>query len=100
MINDMLLHFSFIQGLGGPELIIIFFVILLLFGAKRLPELFRSFGKSIGEFKKATRDIETDFRQAMDTTEEPAPRTPPVTPKAEPTAPAPKAHPTSPSKEG
>ncbi|MFW5883376.1 MAG: Sec-independent protein translocase subunit TatA/TatB [Verrucomicrobiota bacterium] len=48
-----------------PELLIVFVIILLLFGAKRLPELFRSFGKSLNEFKKATRDIETDIQTAM-----------------------------------
>jgi sec-independent protein translocase protein TatA len=37
---------------GGPELLIIVFIILLLFGAKKLPELSRSLGKSLGEFKK------------------------------------------------
>ena len=37
---------------GGPELLIILFVVLLLFGAKKLPELSRSLGKSLGEFKK------------------------------------------------
>jgi len=50
----------------GPELLIIFLVVLLLFGAKRLPELFKSFGKSIREFKKATSEIEEDIRTAMD----------------------------------
>ena len=37
---------------GGPELLIILFVVLLLFGAKKLPELSRALGKSLGEFKK------------------------------------------------
>jgi sec-independent protein translocase protein TatA len=37
---------------GWPELVIIVLVIMLLFGAKRLPELARSLGKSISEFKK------------------------------------------------
>ena len=55
------------QQIGMPELLVIGFIILLLFGAKRLPELFRSMGKSIGEFKKATRDIEDEVRSAMDT---------------------------------
>jgi sec-independent protein translocase protein TatA len=41
---------AFIQNLRAPELILIFLVVLLLFGAKRLPELFKSFGKSIKEF--------------------------------------------------
>ena len=43
---------------GGSEFLIIFFVILLLFGAKKLPELSRSLGKSIGEFKKGQREGE------------------------------------------
>jgi len=54
------------QNLGTPEIILIFLVVLLLFGAKRLPELFRSFGKSIKEFKKATSEIEDEVRNAMD----------------------------------
>jgi sec-independent protein translocase protein TatA len=37
---------------GGQELLVILFIILLLFGAKKLPELSRSLGKSLGEFKK------------------------------------------------
>ena len=59
-------HLAFIQNLRAPELILILLVVLLLFGAKRLPELFKSFGKSIKEFKKATADIENDVRNAMD----------------------------------
>ena len=51
---------------SGSEWIWIFLVVLLLFGAKRLPELFKSFGKSIREFKKATTEIEEDIRTAMD----------------------------------
>ena len=41
---------------GGPELLIILFVVLLLFGAKKLPELSRSLGKSLGEFKKGQKE--------------------------------------------
>ncbi|VGO20607.1 Sec-independent protein translocase subunit TatA/TatB [Pontiella sulfatireligans] len=37
---------------GGSEMVIVFLAILLLFGAKRLPELSRSLGKSLGEFRK------------------------------------------------
>ena len=47
-------------------MILIFLIVLLLFGAKRLPELFKSLGKSIREFKKATTEIEEDIRTAMD----------------------------------
>lgn len=43
-------------GLGTTELLIILLVIILLFGASRLPELARSVGVSMKEFKKATRE--------------------------------------------
>ena len=61
-----IIYLAFIQNLRAPELILIFLVVLLLFGAKRLPELFRSFGKSLRDFKKATTEIEHDFWTAMD----------------------------------
>ena len=57
---------AFLQNINGPEILLIFLIVLLLFGAKRLPELFRSFGKSIREFKKATTEIEGDIRNAME----------------------------------
>lgn len=46
--------FAFLTGgaPGLPEILIILFVVLLLFGAKKLPELSRSLGKSLSEFKK------------------------------------------------
>jgi sec-independent protein translocase protein TatA len=44
-------------GIGGWELIVIFAVILLLFGAKRLPEIARSMGKAVNEFKKGKDDF-------------------------------------------
>ncbi len=46
-------------GIGGPELLVIFLIVLLLFGAKRLPEIARSLGKATTEFKKARRDLTT-----------------------------------------
>jgi sec-independent protein translocase protein TatA len=65
------LQLAFIQNLGTQELVLIFLVVLLFFGAKRMPELFRSFGKSIKEFKKASSDVQEDIRNAMDPEEEP-----------------------------
>ena len=46
---------------SGQELIVIFIIILLLFGAKKLPELARGIGKSMGEFKKARDDFEKEI---------------------------------------
>jgi sec-independent protein translocase protein TatA len=60
---------AFLQNLSSWEIILIFMVVLLFFGAKRLPELFRSLGKSVREFKDATSGIEDDIRSAMETEE-------------------------------
>ena len=57
---------AFLHNLQGWEILIIFFVILLLFGAKKLPELARGIGKAIREFKTAAHDAEDNFRQALD----------------------------------
>ncbi len=48
-------------NLGATEIIIIVLVVLLFFGAKKIPELMQGLGKGIREFKKATRDIEEDI---------------------------------------
>jgi TatA/E family protein of Tat protein translocase len=68
---------AFIEGIGGPELMMIMFIILLLFGANRLPELARGLGKSVREFKKAASGVEEEVRRAME--EEPAKPTPKLT---------------------
>ncbi|MBI2513351.1 MAG: twin-arginine translocase TatA/TatE family subunit [Opitutae bacterium] len=54
------------EGLGGPEVMMILFVILLLFGANKLPELARGLGKSVKEFKKAASDVEYQIKEAME----------------------------------
>jgi sec-independent protein translocase protein TatA len=51
--------------IGMPELIIIALVVILLFGASRLPELAKSVGVSRKEFKKATRDAQEDAKDAQ-----------------------------------
>ena len=53
-------------GLGGSEIIIILFIILLLFGAKKLPELAKGLGKGINEFKKASNDIKEEVQKVTD----------------------------------
>lgn len=63
---------------GGPELIFILFLALLLFGAKKLPELARGLGRSLGEFKKAREEFEKEIHKAADESEtKPAPLNPP-----------------------
>lgn len=52
-----------LPSLGPMELVLIFLVVLLLFGAKKLPELARGLGKGIKEFKKATKNVEDEFKK-------------------------------------
>ena len=56
-------------NLGGQEMVIIFLIVLLLFGAKKLPELARGLGKSMGEFKKAREEFENEITKAADEVE-------------------------------
>ena len=53
-------------GLGWPELVIIFVILLLLFGASRLPKLSRSAGQSINEFKKGMSGDDKDKKKEKD----------------------------------
>ncbi len=53
-------------GLGGQELVLILLIILLLFGAKKLPELAKGLGKGMKEFKKAQSEIEDEINRAAD----------------------------------
>ncbi len=56
---------AFIGGLGGTEVMVIMVVILLLFGAKRIPELAKGLGKGIREFKDATKEIKNEVENAV-----------------------------------
>ena len=49
---------------GMGELIVVFLIILLLFGASKLPEIARALGKSIKDFKKAGKEIKTDLEES------------------------------------
>ena len=51
-------------GLGAQELLLILLVILLLFGAKRIPEIARGLGKGMSEFKKAMHDTQNELTKA------------------------------------
>ncbi|MGK0364665.1 MAG: sec-independent protein translocase protein TatA [Saprospiraceae bacterium] len=50
---------------GGMELFIILFVVLLLFGGKKIPELMRGVGKGIREFNSAKATIESEIKEGM-----------------------------------
>ncbi|QCR22514.1 twin-arginine translocase TatA/TatE family subunit [Pontibacter sp. SGAir0037] len=54
-------NFLFIGGLGGSEVMLILFAVLLLFGAKRIPELARGLGRGIREFKDASKEIRNEI---------------------------------------
>jgi sec-independent protein translocase protein TatA len=49
-------------GLGAQELLLILLVLVLLFGAKKIPEIARGLGKSVAEFKKGARDLDEEIR--------------------------------------
>jgi sec-independent protein translocase protein TatA len=48
-------------GIGTTELLVILFIILLVFGSKKLPELAKGLGKGINEFKRASQDIQSEL---------------------------------------
>jgi len=65
---------------GGWEIVLILGVVLILFGAKKLPELAKGLGQGIKEFKKATREVTEEISTAMDETppSQPPKRLPPA----------------------
>lgn len=86
------ISFAFIEGLGGPEIMMIMFVVLLLFGGQKLPELAKGLGRTMREFKKAASGVEDEFKRAIEETPEtpapsakpPAMKSPPATPRDPP----------------
>ena len=88
---------AFIDGLGAPEMLLIFVLVLVLFGGNKLPEFARGLGKTMREFKKAASGVEEEFRRALDEDErkqnatkyEPPPALPPGSPDAATTTPDP-----------
>jgi sec-independent protein translocase protein TatA len=82
-------------SIGMPELIIIFVIALIIFGPRKLPELGRSLGKSLAEFKKASNELKNTLeeeirieeqRSAIDATKATQPA-PPMTAHVEETVP-------------
>lgn len=66
-----------VLGLSGGELMVVLAVVLVLFGAKRIPEFAKGLGKGINEFKKASREVTDEIERATDDTP-PAPKAPPA----------------------
>ena len=50
-------------NLGAPEIIVIGLVVLVLFGAKKIPEFMQGLGKGVREFRKAARDIQDEIEK-------------------------------------
>jgi sec-independent protein translocase protein TatA len=63
---DLIMNFFFAAFLGGWEIVLILAVVLILFGAKKLPELARGLGQGIKEFKKATNEVTSELQRAAD----------------------------------
>lgn len=57
------------MGIGWSEVLVIFLVILLVFGAKRIPEIAKALGRATYEFKKARREIEKETESLIDESE-------------------------------
>jgi len=51
---------------GGLEIVVILFIVLILYGGKKLPELARGLGEGIKEFKKASNDVKEDIKKEID----------------------------------
>ncbi len=56
-------------GLGGQELLLILFIVLLFFGPSKLPELAKGLGRGMREFKKAQADLEHEFNKVVESSD-------------------------------
>jgi sec-independent protein translocase protein TatA len=75
-------------SLGMPELLVIFVIALIVFGPRKLPELGRSLGRGIAEFKKATNDLQSSLESEIRLEEQQSARSAsPATGQASTTAP-------------
>ena len=86
-------------NLGGGEIILVLALVLIMFGAKKLPELAKGLGQGIKEFKKATREVTDEIQTSVNETPSQQYRLPsnspnqPATPQSQPEQPVPQAPP-------
>jgi sec-independent protein translocase protein TatA len=73
-------------SIGMPELVLIFIVALIVFGPKKLPEIGKSLGKGLAEFKKASDDFKQSIQKEVDGLKEEARLEPVVSPATPPPA--------------
>ena len=59
-------QFALVGPLGWSELLIIFFIILIIFGPRKLPEVAEAMGKSIQKFKRASREVRDEIEGSSD----------------------------------
>jgi TatA/E family protein of Tat protein translocase len=52
-------------SIGMPELVVIFFIALIIFGPRKLPELGRSLGRSLGEFRRASNELRNTLEEEI-----------------------------------
>lgn len=71
---EQLSHMQMLAAFTPTALIIVLVLILLIFGGKKLPELARGLGKARREFKKASEEIEDEFKAVLDDEESPEAR--------------------------
>ncbi|MCF0197397.1 MAG: twin-arginine translocase TatA/TatE family subunit [Bacteroidaceae bacterium] len=62
----MVHHLLFFGNLGGPEIILIALVILLLYGGKKIPELMHGVGKGVRSFKEGMNDIQKQIEEPLE----------------------------------
>lgn len=87
---------ALLPDFGGGEMLMLMFVVLLLFGGEKMPQLAKGLAKAVREFKKAAGDVEREIKQAIDEvpetprplqTDREIPKTFPTHPLARPSAP-------------
>lgn len=67
-------------GLSGGELLVVLAIVLILFGAKKIPDFAKGLGQGIKEFRKASREVQEELERATDEINRPLPPPSPKTP--------------------